>query len=624
MNAGAPIEGVIQGLALPRAFGGLCLSRATGALVLEQGSESSRVFLGDGRPTGAVALDDAQALGTFLVEKGVLSGEDQMRSLAEMARTKRTQAQVLVDLGLLTSDALSGLLVDYQVRNLVGLLAWREGAYRFEARSQLPSWLQELEVDPFLVLLSLFQRPEEVQRVGELLVDLGDASLRFVPNKGLLANLDLDKDTRAFLRLFDAPVAAVDVIASSGLEMERAGAILAASWCLGLVGPTGPSGEAASGAPDTEAALDGPTEEGSSRSQETGAGGEGRNDEASGSQKAPRRSDDSSMRARRSRLLRRAFKNIPGADVLKSREGEGREPRTPTGGSEGRSTPRASAGSRVEKSASSASSSAENKAGKQGGPGGFAPGADGAKGLDQEVRELGEAIGGQDFYERLGVAKTAADSDIRTAYLSKVKRFHPDRTRALGLSSESAECMKKVFSAIQQAYEVLGDPQRRREYDGVEAKDEPLSERDKERALAKAFIDFKKGEGLFKKRDFARALEYFDEALAVDSKNGLWLTMHAWARYNIGPRDKLKNEVRSVLSRATRLEGGKAMANYYLGILSRVDGKFELAEKHFEAAVESGCKLPEVSSELREVRRKLGKDKRSPGKGLFKRLSGKR
>lgn len=63
-----------------------------------------------------------------------------------------------------------------------------------------------------------------------------------------------------------------------------------------------------------------------------------------------------------------------------------------------------------------------------------------------------------DFYKVLGVEKAASELDIKTAYRKAALKYHPDRN---GGSEEAAEQFKRVATA----YGVLGDPNKRRQYD---------------------------------------------------------------------------------------------------------------------------------------------------------------
>ncbi len=63
-----------------------------------------------------------------------------------------------------------------------------------------------------------------------------------------------------------------------------------------------------------------------------------------------------------------------------------------------------------------------------------------------------------DYYKILGVPKKASDEDVKKAYRKLARKYHPD----LNPGDRAAEAK---FKEINEAHEVLGDPQKRRNYD---------------------------------------------------------------------------------------------------------------------------------------------------------------
>ena len=64
----------------------------------------------------------------------------------------------------------------------------------------------------------------------------------------------------------------------------------------------------------------------------------------------------------------------------------------------------------------------------------------------------------RDYYEVLGVDKTADDAAIKKAYRQQAKKYHPD----LNPGDKQAEAK---FKEVNEAYEVLSDSEKKSRYD---------------------------------------------------------------------------------------------------------------------------------------------------------------
>ena len=66
----------------------------------------------------------------------------------------------------------------------------------------------------------------------------------------------------------------------------------------------------------------------------------------------------------------------------------------------------------------------------------------------------------KDYYEILGVSKNATEKEVKTAFRKLARKYHPDANK----NNKDAE---EKFKEINEAYEVLGDQQKRKKYDTI-------------------------------------------------------------------------------------------------------------------------------------------------------------
>ena len=63
----------------------------------------------------------------------------------------------------------------------------------------------------------------------------------------------------------------------------------------------------------------------------------------------------------------------------------------------------------------------------------------------------------RDYYEVLGLGKDASEADIKKAYRTMAKKYHPDMNKEAGAEEK--------FKEVNEAYAVLSDPDKKSRYD---------------------------------------------------------------------------------------------------------------------------------------------------------------
>lgn len=87
----------------------------------------------------------------------------------------------------------------------------------------------------------------------------------------------------------------------------------------------------------------------------------------------------------------------------------------------------------------------------------------------------------KDYYAILEISENADGQEIKKAYRKLVKKYHPD---VAGKDAAKQKQLEKMYAIIQEAYECLGDEEKRKRYD--EARKRPSSSGRQKPASGKA------------------------------------------------------------------------------------------------------------------------------------------
>jgi tetratricopeptide (TPR) repeat protein len=532
--------------------------KATGVLSVQHGEGQSRLFLRAGMPVGAQVFVGFKPLGQVLLAAGLIDFQALDRSLSEMAASGKPQGQVLVEMGAVTQEQLDRALAEQQAAYVGSIAALDGGAYAFDAAATVPEWTRSVRVPALRVIVDALEKPQAGALVDSAVGQAEQGPGRVVLGPGYAASeasFGWTPGERERLESLRRPSSIDGFLAGGGLPRQRAKAMLAALLLLGLAEPAeAPAGEEGSPARSAELDADAPLPAPVVDLTEIGEPVE---PAAAPAEPPGRRSDPAESRQRRQRLLARAMQNL----------GVGPRPGAPPAGAPAPGA-RPSAGEpRAELTPAEAS-------------------------LRRALQFVAPRTTEKDLFLRLGVARGASREEVKQAYLTLARQFHPDKFAAPALA-ELAPVVKDLFAALNEAHEILTDNKKRAEY--LARTSGGGGARPGSADLAAAQVDFKKAEACVKTRDFARARGYFEAAIRADPRPEYLAGLAGCILLDPGSRDRAR--VEELLAEA-RKDPACDRAFYLAGVAARDEQDLARAEQMFRGALQANPRNVDAQREL--------------------------
>jgi len=215
------------------------------------------------------------------------------------------------------------------------------------------------------------------------------------------------------------------------------------------------------------------------------------------------------------------------------------------------------------------------------------------------------------YYTILGVDKNATMDEIRKAYLSLAKKYHPDKFT----DKEEAEKMNEKFSMIVKAYRTLLDDTKRAEYDKTLTSVSFKEKLEQSTKRLQAKMAFKNGLEHYKKGDFWRSEKYFRSAVAFFPDRALY---KSYLGLSLVHQKGMGDEALKYCQEAVEKELYNSHFHVNLGIVYRILGDTKNAIKCFEEALSWNKNDSRALKELQKM-----KVKERMKRGLFSRFFNK-
>jgi hypothetical protein len=548
--------------------------RATGVLTVHHAGGSSRLFILDGKPVGAQVVTGLRPLGHMLLQAGAIDIDSLSRSLALMAETRRPQGEILIEMGAVSREQVDQALTEQQAGYFNLIAALEQGAYAFDAATPIPAWAGQSHLSPLRTIVDALERPQAGALVISALQPVSGGAVRLTSGYRNVADaFRWTGEERVLVARLESPVTLDAFFAPCDVPPERSRAVMAGLLLLGLAVAAGdarqPTGETAGGMDLADVIPPAPTPPASAGGMSSGTEASMSPFDGSGvtaSQGAPssstpaRRSDPAEARARRQRLLQQAMRNM-GIGPF---------------GAPGRPTPPPVA-------AAAAPGPAARPA--------TAPGSAEAA-LRKALLEAAPRARDKDLFARLGLASGASRDEVKQAFLSMARQFHPDRFATPALA-DLAETVKDFFTAVNEAYETLSDEKKRNAY-LAQRRDAWSAEAEAARA------DFAKGEACLRTRDWVKARGFLEAAVRADAQPDYQAALAQAIVSDPASRDR--ERARSLVEEALRNPACDRAA-YVAGVLARDANDEARAEKMFRAALAANPRNADAARELRLLKR---------------------
>jgi curved DNA-binding protein CbpA len=189
------------------------------------------------------------------------------------------------------------------------------------------------------------------------------------------------------------------------------------------------------------------------------------------------------------------------------------------------------------------------------------------------------------YYTILGLPQNATTRQIREHFLDLARRKHPDRYR--GPDKERVEI---EFQELTQAFNILSDPERRREVDAELARKDASSSGGHSAQAARVYIQ--RGSEAYRKKNYSRAVENFERATQEDPSNPkTWYHLAVAGKHL--PRWKTK--AREAIVRACDLDSMNVSYLKLAGSLFAEADLYAQAAKYYRSALDWGGEDQEIT-----------------------------
>jgi tetratricopeptide (TPR) repeat protein len=216
----------------------------------------------------------------------------------------------------------------------------------------------------------------------------------------------------------------------------------------------------------------------------------------------------------------------------------------------------------------------------------------------KHIVERARVIDKQNYFEMLGVTPETSTDDVKHAYITLAKTWHPDRLPTV-LAEVKDECAR-VFARMSEAHQTLTDAEKRKRYLTLmkEGGETPEAQQEIQNVVG-ASVEFQKAEICLRKNDLAQAGELARHAVEMDPNQAEYIALLAWIESQKDASAEATQARIADLDRAIKINDRCERAYYYRAMLYKRHNRDGPAFKDFKKIAELNPKNIDAQREIR-------------------------
>jgi len=232
MSSKFQYRGDLAATPLPKVLATIHRYRVPGVITARRPEAVKKIFLDAGKVVFAASSDLDDALGAFLVRRGLLTPAQLEESGARLAENGKRQGEVLIEMGVLTPAAVAAAVLAQVSAILWSVFDWESGEVTFEVgRFRAEEKIQmDLPIDR-----AIRDGVMKAANPKALVKQLGPSWTILEPVAGAIPSGDLSEDERTFLSFVDGRTPFVDLCRKGPGDAATNARLLFLFFCLDLI-----------------------------------------------------------------------------------------------------------------------------------------------------------------------------------------------------------------------------------------------------------------------------------------------------------------------------------------------------------------------------------------------------